>query len=74
MFRLNELHCGVLNKDSHREQYAVPKIENRRQQLSFKFGYFDSETSFQNSIIEEAWLCATFAMPDSLSSLTTPNP
>ena len=42
-------------KDS--QQYVVPKIKNRWQAAFVKFGYFDSGTSFQNSIMEEA-LCA----------------
>ena len=39
-------------KDS--QQYVVQKMENRRQAAFFKFGYFNSRTSFRNSIIEEA--------------------
>ena len=40
-------------KDS--QQYVVLKIENKRQTALFKYGYFNSGTSLQNSIIEEAF-------------------
>ena len=55
-------------KDS--QQHVVPKIENRRQTAFVMFGYFDSGTSFQNSIIEKA----LFSICNPWSSLITPQP